>query len=48
MPSRTNVWSTNSRRRQAVTRCKRLGGNWPPVLLQRHINDRGYGEEPFL
>src|SRR5262249_22831527 len=34
-------------RRQAVTRGERLGGDRPPVSLQRHIDDGGDCEESF-
>ena len=30
-----------------MTRCERLGGNRPPVRLQRHIDDRGDCKESF-
>src|ERR1700732_4756179 len=30
---------------ESLARCESLGGQRPPVLLQRHINDRGDGKE---
>ena len=32
---------------QTMPRFESLGGNGPPVFLQRHINDRGDGKESF-